>query len=198
MKRILIGMGAMVLALALGGIALAEEGQSTQIKKQVLTQTQTKAQVINHEQLQLMEKAGGLDQQTIETMRKQHYGDGEIVIAGALAKAANQPVSEIMALRQKGMGWGEIAQKYNLKLGSVMKSVHANINAFEKNAKQTRSHEAINAANRLRNEIQNQERMEMHEKMMQRNQQMEKHMNNMPQGQGMHMNNQHGPMDMHR
>jgi hypothetical protein len=194
MKKILIGIGAMGLALAITGIALAEEGADLQVKKQVVT----KAQTVNKEQLQLMEKVGGLDQQTIEAMRKQHYGDGEIVIAGALAKASNQPISEIMALRQNGMGWGQIAQKYDLKLGNIMKSVHANINAFEKNAKQTGSRDAINAANRLRNEVQNQERMEMHEKMMQRNQQMQKEMNNMHQEPGMQMNGQHGPMDMHR
>jgi len=194
MKKILIGIGAMGLALAITGIALAEEGADLQVKKQVVT----KAQTVNKEQLQLMEKVGGLDQQTIEAMRKQHYGDGEIVIAGALAKASNQPISEIMALRQNGMGWGQIAQKYDLKLGNIMKSVHANINAFEKNAKQTGSRDAINAANRLRNEVQNQERMEIHEKMMQRNQQMQKEMNNMHQEPGMQMNGQHGPMDMHR
>ena len=203
MKRLLIGMGAMAFAVVLTGAALAEEQTATQTREelqtQTKTQTKTQAQTRNREEVQLMEKAGSVNAKSIEAMQKQHYGNGEIVIAGALAKASKQPVSEIMSLKKQGMGWGEIAQKYNLKLGNVMKSVHANINAYENNARQTKNQNALNAANQMKNEIQNQEKMNMQEMMQNRNQQMQNDMNmNRQQGQGMHMNQQQPGMNMHK
>jgi hypothetical protein len=197
MKRLLTGIGAIAFAVVLTGITMAGEQTATQTREE--TKTQTKAQVQNREQLQLMEKAGGVDAKTIEAMQKQHYGDGEIVIAGALSKASNQSVSEIMSLKKQGMGWGEIAQKYNLKLGDVMKSVHANINAYENHAKQTKNGNALNAANKIKNEIQNQEKMNMQEMMQNRNQQMQHEMNmNQQKGQDMRMNEKQPDMNMHK
>ncbi len=205
MKKLLIGMGAMALAVVLTGAAMAEEQTATQAREEIKTQTstqtktQTQAKVQNREQVQLMEKTGGVNAKTIEAMQKQHYGNGEIVIAGALAKASKQPVSEIMSLKKQGMGWGEIARKYNLKLGDVMKSVHANINAYENHARQTKNQNALNAANQMKNEIQNQEKMNMQEMMQNRNQQMQHEMNmNQQQGQGMRMNQQMPGMNMHK
>ncbi|MGB9735116.1 MAG: hypothetical protein ACP5JP_02465 [bacterium] len=198
MKRMLIAIWIPLILMGVSGVTVAEQTGDTQATKQLINKNQTGTQGINQEQLKLMERAGALDPQSIEAMRKQHYGDGEIVIAGALAKASNQSLNEIMALRKQGMGWGEIAQKYNLKLGAIMKSIHANINAFEKDAKQTKNQNAIKAVNRLQNEIQHQERAEMQERVRERNQQMQHEMNNMHGEQGMKMNEQHGPMNMHR
>jgi hypothetical protein len=199
MKKVLTGIGVIAFAVALTGVTMAAEQTATQTKNKVKSQVNTQAQVLNKERLQLMERAGGLDEKTVETMVKQHYGDGEIVIAGALSKASNQPLSQILSLKKQGMGWGEIAQKYNLKLGNVMKSVHANINAFENHAKLTGDKAAITASNNIRNEIQNQERLNMKEMMENRNQQMQHEMNmNEQQGQGMRMNEQQPNMNMHK
>lgn len=198
MKRILITGLAIMIAITMVGATMADETSNSQLKKQLTNKTEARVQVAKQEQLKLMEKVGNLDSQTIEAMRKQHYGDGEIVIAGSLSKASNQSINEIMALRKQGMGWGEIAQKYNLKLGEVMKSVYANINAFEKNAKQTKDQYGIQAVNSLRNEIQHQERTEMNVRIRERNEQMQHEMNSMHGEQGMRMNEQHGPMNMHK
>lgn len=189
MKRILTGIGAIVFTIALTGMEMAAGQTATQ------PQDQTQVQIHSAEQLQLMEKTGALDKNAIEAMRKQHYGDGEIVIAGALAKASNHPLSRITALRKQGMGWGEIAQKYNLKLGDVMKSVHANINAYENEAKHKQDKNGISAANQLDKDIQHQEKMDMKNMMQHRNEQMQHEMNmegHHEGGMNSPMNEQHG------
>ncbi len=185
MKKVLAGIGAIAIAIALTGTVVAAEQTTTQTQNK----TQAQTQLQNKEQLRLMEKAGGLKAGTIEAMRKEHHEDGEIVIAGALSKASNQPLSRIMTLKKQGMGWGEIAQKYNLKLGDVMKSVYANINAYENHAKQVKDKNSMDAANQIRNEVQQQERMNMQEMMQHRNEQMQHEMN-----MNEHMNEQHGNM----
>lgn len=51
-------------------------------------------------------------------------GFGEISIALALAEKSGKSVNDILAMRQSGTGWGEVARKLGLKnLGSVVKSV---------------------------------------------------------------------------
>ncbi len=205
MKKMFATIGALTFSLILTGRALPAEQAVQQTQKQVQeqirnqtrTQKQAETQVQNKEQVQLMERAGSLNAGTIDTLRKQHLGNGEIVIAGALAKASNQPVNQITSLRQQGMGWGEIAQKYNLKLGTVMKSVYANINAYEKQAQQHKETTGIRAANQMRNEIQTQERMETQHMMQHGSGQMQHEMNmnnpvHEPHGMGPGMNGMHG------
>ena len=53
-------------------------------------------------------------------------GFGEISIALALAEKSGKSVNDILAMRQSGTGWGELARNLGLKnLGSVVKSVKA-------------------------------------------------------------------------
>ncbi len=207
MKKMFAAIGAIAFSLILTGSAFPAEQINSQVqnqvqeqaRKQTQKQTETQSQIQNREQLRLMEKAGSLNAGTIGALRKQHLGNGEIVIAGALAKASNQPVNQIMSLRNQGMGWGEIAQKYNLKLGTVMKSVYASINAYGKQAQQHNEKSGIRAANQIRNEVQNQERMETQHMMQHSSGQMQHEMNmNGPvhdqhgMGMGPGMNGMHG------
>lgn len=46
-------------------------------------------------------------------------GWGEIGHALAIAQKSGQPLADILKLRESKMGWGEIAKKYNLKLGEI-------------------------------------------------------------------------------
>ncbi len=124
-----------------------------------------------------MENITGMNSKALKGLEAKHFGSGEIVIASAIAKQTNQPVGSILALRKQGLGWGEIAQKYNLKLGEVMKSVHASINAAEKNAKETHNAKAIREAQHVREQVQNEEKMNMREMMENRNQEMNQHEN---------------------
>src|SRR5216684_4638439 len=57
---------------------------------------------------------------------RQKLGFGEISILLALANQSGKSVSDILAMRQSGEGWGELARDLKLKnLGSVIKSVKA-------------------------------------------------------------------------
>ncbi|MCL4468622.1 MAG: hypothetical protein M1591_06800 [Deltaproteobacteria bacterium] len=182
MKKVFAGICAIALTIASTGMVMAAEKENKQAR-----------QFQNKEQIQVIEKVSGLDAKTVGSLRGQHYGYGEIVIAGALAKASNQPLSGITALRKQGMGWGEIAQKYNLKLGEVMKSVHANINAYEDHAQQIKDKKGVDAANQVRNDVRNQEDMGMQNMMQHRNDQMQHEMNMNGHNHGdMNMNEQHG------
>ncbi len=190
MKKVISGMGVIVLTIALTGVVAVTAEQAA-------TQTQVQTQTQNNEQLEVVKKASGLNAKSIEAMHKEHYGDGEIVIAGAIAKNSNKPIGQIMSMRKQGMGWGEIAQKNNLKLGNVMKSIHANINAYGKQAKDK---EDVDAVNKVRNEVQQQEKLNMQEMMQHRNEQIQ-HEGSMGGQQGgsmgEHMNGQHDSgMDM--
>jgi hypothetical protein len=57
---------------------------------------------------------------------RQKLGFGEISILLALANQSGKSVSDILAMRQSGEGWGELARDLKLKnLGSVIRSVKA-------------------------------------------------------------------------
>ena len=66
-----------------------------------------------------------LTTQDVQNLRSQGLGYGEISILLALANRSGQTPSTIVQLRQSGMGWGQIAQKYDVKLGPVIKAVKA-------------------------------------------------------------------------
>jgi hypothetical protein len=55
----------------------------------------------------------------ILALRDKGMGWGEVGHALAISQRAGVPLKDVLALRDSGMGWGEIAQKYNFKLGEV-------------------------------------------------------------------------------
>lgn len=63
----------------------------------------------------------GVPTATIEAQRAQYgLGYGGLLIANSLAAETGRPVDEIIALKQSGRGWGEIAHEYNANLGNVV------------------------------------------------------------------------------
>lgn len=59
-------------------------------------------------------------------------GWGEISHLLAIAKASGQTPDTILALRTGGMGWGEIAKKYDLKLGAINKEIRTTFKEISK------------------------------------------------------------------
>ncbi len=51
-------------------------------------------------------------------------GKGEMAIAQDLAKRSGKSLDEIVAMRKTGLGWGQIAHKLGLQLGSVVGEGH--------------------------------------------------------------------------
>ncbi|MGI8482486.1 MAG: hypothetical protein ACR2MF_10560 [Chthoniobacterales bacterium] len=64
-------------------------------------------------------------------------GYGGLLIGNALAVEIGRPFDEIVALRQAGRGWGDIARQYNVNLGQVVSRAHRADTVFhvEGNAK---------------------------------------------------------------
>jgi hypothetical protein len=57
----------------------------------------------------------------IVALREKGLGWGEVGHALAIAQKSGKPLSEVMALRDSGLGWGQISQKYGFKLGEIKK-----------------------------------------------------------------------------
>lgn len=60
----------------------------------------------------------------VPTLREQQassrLGYGGLFIANSIAAETGRPFAEIVALRQSGRGWGQIAQQYNVNLGGIV------------------------------------------------------------------------------
>lgn len=59
---------------------------------------------------------------TVIQQQRARYGlgYGSLLIANSLAAEVGRPVDEILALRQSGRGWGDIARQYNVNVGNVV------------------------------------------------------------------------------
>jgi len=75
-----------------------------------------------------------LSAEQVDGLRANNYGWGEILHVGALVNAG-QSYDAILADRASGMGWGQIAKKYDLKLGELRRNVHAGIDEAKKTAR---------------------------------------------------------------
>ncbi len=83
----------------------------------------------NPEKVKALAEQFGIPEATLETMRADGMGWGEIKLAVSLADkmskaedaavTADQALTDILADRQAGMGWGEIAKANGFKLGEV-------------------------------------------------------------------------------
>lgn len=82
-----------------------------------------------------------LTAQDVQDLRAKGLGYGEIsILLGLTANQPNpdtaKPLNEVLALRQGGKGWGEVATELGYKnLGSVMKSVKATEKGISQAAK---------------------------------------------------------------
>src|SRR3989339_664738 len=68
-------------------------------------------------------KKFNVTEQVIIDLRNKDFGYGEIMHALVISSKSGQPLDTIVALRESGMGWGEIAKKYDLKLGTITSEV---------------------------------------------------------------------------
>jgi hypothetical protein len=73
----------------------------------------------------------------IDQLRSENYGWGEIAVFGGISAKSGQSFDTILADRKSGMGWGEIAAKYNLKLGEIIKDTRADISKAEMKAEKS-------------------------------------------------------------
>jgi len=65
----------------------------------------------------------GVDKETLADLRARRFGYGEISHALVLSKMAEKPLDEIVAMRQAGKGWGQIADELGVKLGEAKREV---------------------------------------------------------------------------
>ena len=67
----------------------------------------------------------GVPVDTLQTEKTQTgFGYGELENANLLATASGQSFDTIVARKQAGEGWGEIAHDYGLNLGKVVSAAH--------------------------------------------------------------------------
>ncbi len=65
----------------------------------------------------------GVDTETLADLRAQRLGYGEISHALVLSEMTEKPLDEVVAMRESGKGWGQIADESGVKLGKVRKEV---------------------------------------------------------------------------
>lgn len=64
-----------------------------------------------------------VEEQIIINLRTLGYGYGEISHALVISQRTGVPIDQVISLRDSGMGWGQIAKKYDLKLGKIKADV---------------------------------------------------------------------------
>lgn len=81
----------------------------------------------------------GVPAPVIQQQRAQYgLGYGGLLVANSLAAESGRPVDEIIARKQSGRGWGEIAREYNVDLGHVVSRAERADLAFTGSAKPDR------------------------------------------------------------
>jgi hypothetical protein len=70
-------------------------------------------------------KKYNVTEKEVADLRAKKLGWGEIDNALAISRKSGKPLSEIMAMRDSGMGWGQIAKKEGFTLGEVKRSEKA-------------------------------------------------------------------------
>lgn len=55
-------------------------------------------------------------EQQVVALRQRHYGYGEIALAYSLAEKSGKTVDEVLQMREQKLGWGEIAGRLDVKL----------------------------------------------------------------------------------
>jgi len=61
----------------------------------------------------------GVDKEALADLRARRFGYGEISHALVLSKMVEKPLDEIVAMRDAGKGWGQIADELGVKLGKA-------------------------------------------------------------------------------
>lgn len=124
-----LGIAILALAAAPSGIAYAQGVESTTATLMgtgtitstgTLTDTGTISGTVasNQKVADAIAKYYDVPLDDILALRDKGMGYGEIVIAFNLANKIRQPVDQILTLRESGQGWGKIAQSLAVKPGN--------------------------------------------------------------------------------
>ena len=116
----LIGAG---LSFSSFGYLAAKEADmkktETEQKPEIKTEKQEPTSQGELKVISKLAKQFKVEEQAIVNLRMEGYGYGEISHALVVSEKSGKSLDEITALRNSGMGWGEIAKKYDLKLGTI-------------------------------------------------------------------------------
>lgn len=118
MKRITL-----CLTLALGLILPVRADEAADLDKQVeaIDKTDQEAAVPEQPLGEVSRKTGVPEKKLKEQKAKTKLNSGGLYIANTLAAKTGKSFDEIMAQKNSGKGWGQIAKENNVKLGPLMK-----------------------------------------------------------------------------
>jgi hypothetical protein len=111
------------LTLALGLILPVRADEAVDLDKQVEVIDKTDQQAPQPEQplTEVSRKTGVPEKKLKEQKAKTKLNSGGLYIANTLAAKTGKSFDEIMAQKNGGKGWGQIAKENNVKLGPLMK-----------------------------------------------------------------------------
>jgi hypothetical protein len=111
------------LTLVLGLILPVRADEAADLDKQVEVIDQTDQQAAQPDQPlgEVSRKTGVPEKQLKEQKAKTKLNSGGLYIANTLAAKTGKSFDEIMAQKNSGKGWGQIAKENNVKLGPLMK-----------------------------------------------------------------------------
>jgi len=127
--RNFLGIICLGIVLLLGvSIGRAQE----EVKERAQEETQEEERLRDRERIlenesKILEKYSErfeVDIDTLADLRAERFGYGEISHALVLSKMAERPLEEIVAMRDAGKGWGQIADELGIKLGEATREVN--------------------------------------------------------------------------
>lgn len=104
-------------------------------------------------QRSMLMRTYGLTEAEINSLLRTGHTADEISMAANIAVRTNRPVSDVLALRGQGMSWTEIASRYNLEPGMLMRPyvmVPAEEDAYFREYLRSRFNVSIASYNRYR------------------------------------------------
>jgi len=116
-----------VILIGGASIGRAQEEAKEEARKEVREQERLRdrERIIENESKILGKYAErfGVDVDTLADLRAKRLGYGEITNALVLSEMAGKPLDEIVAMRDAGKGWGQIADECGVKLGKARREV---------------------------------------------------------------------------
>ncbi|MEE9316335.1 MAG: hypothetical protein V3U97_04415 [bacterium] len=115
--------------LLVGGVSLGRAQEAA--KERTREETREQERLRDRERIlqnesKILEKYTerfGVDTETLADLRAQRLGYGEISNALVLSEMTEKPLDEVVAMRESGKGWGQIADECGVKLREVRKEV---------------------------------------------------------------------------
>ena len=115
--------------LLVGGVSLgrAQEEVEERTREEIREQERLRdrERILENEE-KILEKYSerfGVDTETLADLRAERLGYGEISHALVLSEMTERPLDEIVAMRDAGKGWGQIADECGVKLREATREV---------------------------------------------------------------------------